>query len=117
MLSLIDHAHAAGAELFENAVVGNRAAHPLLSDLVGPPRVRIEKRQLARRHFQGRLFHKAFRFALLRKQRFHFPPQLHVPRAGLFQESRPLALFPLQGGTIQRRHVFPAFTVHHATRY
>ena len=98
-----------------DAVMGNRLADQSGEYSLVADAPRLPPRQLLGRHLQGGRFHETLVFSFVGEQRFHFPAQILIPATGFPQESRAFALFALQRGAVQLRHLLPSFRLHSAS--
>ena len=100
VLGLVDDSHASPAQLFQQTVMEDCAADERRGAACGADCTRLVHSQRSGRNFQCRRLEEAAAPVQLRQQGLHFPLEVPIARAGLFQEGGPLFPFTLQGRVI-----------------
>ena len=110
VLRLVDHAHAAAAELLDDAVVGEGLADQGVSALGRVVGV-IEGERLCG-HFDSRAFQEVLRVGLRTQQRADLPFQRLIARARPSEKRVALLGRTLEHGLQEAIELFPAIQVH-----
>ena len=110
VLRFVDHAHAAAAELLDDAVVGEGLADQGVSAFWRVVGVLLGERSCG--HFERRTFQEALRVGLRTQQRADLTFQRLITRAHASEERVALLVGTLEHGLEQAIELFPAIQVH-----